>query len=151
VRCFGSFEVPQRATAAVGAAFGYLCRDPVERALIARLEHGRQQVRLRLNARDVDEYDPRTHTIRWDPHSALRTTRGGRQSPALGLAHEIDHAVNDSARTRRLAAIPDLRYDDKEERRVVCGSERHAARTLGEAARSDHRGICYAVARVTAR
>jgi hypothetical protein len=34
---------------------------------------------------------------------------------------------------------------------VIRGSERHAARTLGEAVRTDHRGTCYKVASPTSR
>ena len=45
----------------------------------------------------------------------------------------------------RLANIPDLNYDNAEERRVVLGSEHHAARTLHEAIRYDHSGVCYKV------
>ena len=144
-------HVPQTATKAVNAAFAYLRRDRVERSLIDRLERGPRRFRLSINYRNVDAYDPNTRTIRWDPYSALRTTRGGRQSPALGLGHEIDHAVHDDARGRRLAETPDRAYDTREERRVVRGSELHAARTLGEAIRSDHAGTCYRVASPTAR
>jgi hypothetical protein len=144
-------DVPATATKAVNAAFAYLRRDRVERALIARLERGPQRFRLSINYRNVDAYDPNTHTIRWDPYSALRTTRGGRQSPALGLGHEIDHAVHDGPRCRHLEALPDRAYDNREERRVVRGSELHAARTLHEAIRRDHAGTCYRVDSPTAR
>ena len=143
---YGALRVPASATRAVDEAFAYLRRDRVERSLIDRLERGPQRFRLSINHRDVDAYDPNTHTIRWDPLSALRTTHGGGQTPALGLAHEIDHAVHDGARTQRLAELPDRAYDTKEERRVICGSEIHAARTLGEAIRHDHAGTTYRVA-----
>ena len=139
-------HVPASATKAVNAAFAYLGRDRVEHALIERLEHGPQRFRLSINYRNVDSYDPNTRTIHWDPYSALRTTRGGRQSPALGLGHEIDHAVHDGPRSRHLGTIADAAYDNREERRVVCGSELHAARTLHEAIRHDHAGTCYRVA-----
>jgi hypothetical protein len=148
---FGSLAVPARAVPDFERALAYLRRDPGERALFARLEDDPHRLRLVVNARDCDEYDPQTRTIHWDPHSALRTTRGGRQSPALGLAHEVDHAVHDGPRTWRLAATPDPRYDTGEERRVVCGSERHAARTLGESVRTDHAGTTYRVAGPTER
>jgi hypothetical protein len=142
---YGAFRVPAAAAPAVDAAFAYLRRDRVERSLIDRLEHGPQRLKLSINHRNVDAYDPNTHTIRWDPHSALRTTNGGRQTPALGLAHEIDHAVHDGPHCQRLATTPDARYDTQEERRVICGSEQHAARTLGEAIRHDHAGTTYRV------
>jgi hypothetical protein len=45
-----------------------------------------------------------------------------------------------------LRDTPDARYDNAEERRVITGSERHAARTLGESIRYDHGGTTYRVA-----
>ncbi len=118
--------------------------------MFARLENGRQHITLTANRNNEDYYDPNTHAIHWDPHSALRTSRGGTQSPALGLGHEVDHAVHDGPREWERSSIPDARFDDAEERRVILGSERHAARTLGEAVRSDHGGFTYRVDRPTA-
>ncbi len=149
--CYGNLSVPASARRDVDAAFRYLAHDPGERRLIDRLEHGCGHYRLVVNARDNDCYDPDRHAIHWDPHSALRTSTGGRQSPALGLGHEIDHAVESPARLERLTATPDRRYDDREERRVVTGSERHAARALGEDVRHDHGGTTYRVASPLAR
>ncbi len=143
---YGNLTVPASARHAVDAAFEYLARDPVERRLIDRLEHGAGHYRLVVNSRDADGYDPNHQAIHWDPHSALRTGSGGRQSPALGLGHEIDHAVEDPDRMERLVTSPDRAYDNREERRVVTGSERHAARALGEAVRHDHGGTTYRVA-----
>jgi len=146
---YGALRVPASAARALDEAFAYLRRDRVERSLIDRLERGPQRFCLSINHRDADAYDPNTHTIRWDPHSALRTTHGGRQTPALGLAHEIDHAVHDGPRSQRLVDLPDRTYDNKEERRVICGSEIHAARTLGEGIRHNHAGTTYRVASPT--
>ena len=50
-----------------------------------------------------------------------------------------------------LANIGDRAYDNLEERRVVLGSERHAAHTLHEGVRYDHDGYCYKVAGPTLR
>jgi hypothetical protein len=101
--------------------------------------------------RDDDSYDPNTHTIHWDPYSALLTTTGGRQSPALGLGHEIDHAVENAWTADHLQSMFDPRYDSLEERRVITGSELHAARTLHESIRFDHAGSCYRVPSPIAR
>jgi hypothetical protein len=143
----GSLSVPRGADRDYRAAKAYLSRDTVERALFDRLEyaHGRHY-RLSVNHRNDDHFDPASDTIAWDPHSALRTTSGGRQSPALGLGHEVDHAVESRAREAALAARTSKAYDTVEERRVITGSERHAAQTLGEGPRHDHRGSCYRVA-----
>ena len=143
----GSLLVPRSAERTYEEAKTYLSRDSVERRLFHRLEHARDRsYRLRENATNGDYFDPATDTIGWDPHSALRTTQGGKQSPALGLGHEIDHAVESRSSQRRLSERPSRQYDTIEERRVITGSERHAARTLGEAARRDHAGRCYRVA-----
>src|SRR5665213_2946276 len=137
---YGSLDVAASAQRDFDSAVAYLSRDPVERALFDRLEHNSQHTTLTTNRNDVDYYEPNTHASHWDPHSALRTAEGGRQSPALGLGHEVDHAVHDGPREWERAQTFDPRFDTAEERRVITGSERHAANTLGEAVRADHGG-----------
>ena len=144
----GHLEVPRSAEQQYEAAKTYLSRDPLERRLFQKLEHpadGRHYV-LAINDRNNDYLDPAANTIAWDPYSALRTTNGGRQSPALGLGHEVDHAVESRAKALRLMNHFDARYDTAEERRVILGSETHAARMLGEGTRRDHAGSVYRVA-----
>ena len=142
----GALRVPAFVNREFDRAVGYLRRDSAMRAVIARVEQSRTAYTLRVLHNGADAYDPNTHVVAWDPHSALRTASGGRQSPALGLGHELAHAAAsptayDAASSRRLRA-----YDDAEERRVIRGAEAHAARTLGEAQRYDHRGTAYRVA-----
>ena len=148
----GSLDVPATAEKAYETAKSYLCEDSVERRLFERLEGARgRQYTLQINHRNDDHYDPNSNTIAWDPYSALRTTAGGRQSPALGLGHEIDHAVENVRTAKRLRNTPNACYDDAEEHRVISGSEAHAARTLGEDIRHDHRGSTYRVSSPIAR
>lgn len=143
----GSLDVPRADDRLYTQAKTYLARDPQERALFDRLEHAHGRTyHLNVNHRDIDQFDPNSDTISWDPYSALRTTNGGSQSPALGLGHEVDHAVEDPATQTRLANQYDPVYDDAEERRVIRGSEAHAARVLGESVRYDHGGTTYRVA-----
>ena len=142
---YGSLTFAASARRYVDAAFTYLSQDTVERSLIDRLVDDSPGHRIVINHHNDDSYDPNRHAIHWDPHSALLTSLGGRQSPALGLGHEIDHAVANAWVTDRLTGIPDPRYDNAEERRVILGSEHHAARTLHEAIRHDHGGTCYHV------
>ena len=142
----GALDLSQRADRAYESAKRYLCRDSSERAIFTKLEHRAVAVHLRINSRNDDSYDSTTRTIHWDPNSALRTTQGGHQSPALGLGHEADHATVSNARLIDGWNHGSRRYDDAEERRVICGSEAHAARTLGESVRHDHAGSCYRVA-----
>jgi len=148
---YGSLRIPLSSQRAIDEAFAYLGRDPVARSLIERLERSRTGHRITVNHRNDDSYAPWSHTIRWDPTSAMRTTGGGRQSPALGLAHEMDHAAESERAYDRLQATLDPRYDDAEERRVITGSERHAAHTLHESTRRDHDGTSYRVAGPTER
>lgn len=141
-----SIIVPTRACADYALAKAYLCRDAGEQRLFRRLESSPRRFHLATDNRGDDHFDPRNNTIAWDPYSALRTTRGGGQSPALGLGHEIAHAVESPAREAALDDRSCKRYDTEEERRVIRGSERNAARTLGEGIRFDHRGALYRVA-----
>ncbi len=104
-------------------AASYLCPDSMERRIFSKLEHGAHRTHLRLDVHNDDSYDPNTHTIYWDPYSALRTTNGGCQSPALILGYEADHAVEPS-RLRELGFNHRVRgYDNAEERRGILGSE----------------------------
>ncbi len=147
----GALVVPRSAEHAYEAAKAYLSRDSVERSLVDRLEHcwGRHFV-LKIDDPNDDSFDPATGAIAWDPHSALRTTGGGRQSPALGLATKSTTRSHRRASKRDSAIVP-TRYDTEEERRVITGSERHAARTLHESIRHDHEGRCYRVVSPTNR
>ena len=141
----GALRVPISADAQFRLAERYLSRDVVMRHVIARVEHARSEYTLRIVHDDNDRYEPSTRTIDWDPHSALRTTTGGRQSPALGLGHEMDHAVEPWRRRDALQAHRLPAFDNAEERRVIRGSERQAALSLREGVRNDHRGTCFSV------
>ncbi len=142
----GSLRVSRAAEASYKRAKSYLDADRKERSLFYHLEHAKtREYHLVLNRHNDDYFDPSSDTIGWDPHSALHTTDGGRQSPALGLGHEIDHAVESRRRELRLSERQSRGYDTMEERRVITGSERDAARTLGESVRRDHGGRCYRV------
>lgn len=82
----------------------------------------------------------------WDPTHGKKFTNGGKQSAAVALEHEFDHAIdyNDHPteyKNRRV--IPDAQYDDAEERRVIEGSERLTVKALNEGIRYDHKGDYY--------
>jgi antirestriction protein ArdC len=147
---YGSLAVPLPAQRQVDAAFGYLARDAAARSVIERVERSRTTHRIVIDHHGRDAYDPSSHRIFWDPHSAMRAGNG-RQSPALGLLHELDHAVAGERAFTRLTARDDGVYDNAEEHRVIAGCERHAARTLHEGLRYDHRGTLYRVREPTMR
>ena len=132
-------------------AKAYLCRDAGERAIFRTVERSPRTFVLHRDRRGNDRFDSAANAVWWDPYSALRTTHGGRQSPALGLGHELAHAAESPAREKALNARALRAYDTFEERRVIRGSEAHAARTLGEGVRTDHRGSLYRVATPVSR
>lgn len=143
--------IPPSAKRDVALAEAYFSRDSGMRHILTNVQHSAREVRLQINHRGDDHFDPSTNTIAWDPYSAMRTTGGGRQSPALGLAHELAHAAENPRAQARLASHAIARYDTLEERRVIRGPERAAAHSLGESARFDHRGSLYRVATPVSR
>jgi hypothetical protein len=118
---------------------------PVMANIIRRLEASKVVYTIRINQGGTDEYDPTTHTISWDPLRGLRCTTGGTQSPALGLGHELTHALGPMAPW----AYAPHDYDTVEERRVITGAERTAASALGECVRNNHRGALFNVSNPT--
>ena len=144
-------HVPRAMRRDYDLAKAYLCRDSSERAIFRTVERSPREFTLHRERRGNDRFDPAANAVWWDPYSALRTSRGGRQSPALGLGHELAHAAEPPARERILNARVLRGYDTLEERRVIRGSEAHAARTLREGVRTDHRGSLYRVATPVSR
>lgn len=134
----GSLAVDREIEPYFRKAESYLRRDPTMRHIVDDLERSPKIVRIVGDAIERDSYMPRTRTIYWDPLSAARTLDGGRQSPALGLGHEMAHADMDPRRQNALMNRIVDKYDNDEERRVIVGAETHAARTLGEGTRTDH-------------
>jgi RHS repeat-associated protein len=120
----------------------YLMQSPTYRNIVLRAEALSQKIVVapRTDHRDfVAKGDPTT--IHWDPHSALRTGDGGRQSPALGLGHELDHAFRretDRKGYERDRFVRDKEYGNREDRRVM-QNEARGARELGEDVRSQHK------------
>lgn len=106
--------------------------SPTAVALLAKVPKGAKiNIIKDLNA----FYDPSTKAISWNPRAA-GDLASGKMSPALVLAHEIDHMV---AGQKNPKATGD-NYDNTEEKRVITGSETKIARELGEPTRNDHRG-----------
>jgi hypothetical protein len=121
----------------------YLMQSPTYRSIVTRAEALPQKILIVPNMahRDIVEKGREPTTVHWDPHSALRTEEGGRQSPALGLGHELDHALRREADRKgydRDRFIRDKQYDSREERRAT-QNEARAAKELGEDARYSHR------------
>ncbi len=92
-----------------------------------------------------DSYDPSTKRVSWDSRSALKNTNGSKQTPALGLLHEVAHAVGDVKGQTPNPILPDKNYSNTEEKRVIQNIETPAAKKLGEGVRTDHNGTPYPV------
>ena len=81
----------------------------------------------------------------------LLTTEAHILSPTTVLNHEIDHALQDDQNPEQYRAdikIDDQSYKDKEEERVITGSEQETAKKHGEikegeVTRRDHYGTFY--------
>jgi RHS repeat-associated protein len=139
-----SSQPAQQQNGDVAAAKRYLSGSKEMRAVLKAFESG--HFHLEIIHDGNDRYDPATRTVYWDPHSALQTTAGGHQTPALGLGHEMAHATGNRHNNAVLSNTPDQRYDTKEERRVIRNYENPAARELGESPRYNHAGTPYNVA-----
>jgi RHS repeat-associated protein len=120
--------------AAYSAAVDYLRTSSTMKGVVDKFEDGNMPVVFINDGNDRVEGGK----LYWDPHSALNTTSGGRQSPALGLGHEMTHATGRTLGTIIRSMISDRHYDNREERRVIQKFETPAAIQLHEGTRTDH-------------
>lgn len=100
-------------------------------------------------------FDASDNTLYWSPKTALETDKGVKLSPAAILNHELDHGVQSFKHPAQFKKDSDPKtgkdkqYDDKEEKRVIKGSEQKTARALGlikpgEVTRTNHnKGTLY--------
>jgi len=94
-------------------------------------------------------YNAKTNTITWNPTMGIYTNEGHALSPTTVLNHEADHANQDDknpAQMKNDKKTKDSQYGNKEEKRVITGSEQKTAKALGEigendVTRKDHEGI----------
>lgn len=100
---------------------------------------------------DADPYNERNpyNVVNWNPNMGLDTTSGNILSPATILEHEADHSLQAAAKPNTQAKAlnkADENYDNKEEKRVITGSEQRTAKANGEipangTTRTDHKGL----------
>jgi hypothetical protein len=106
--------------------------SPTAVKLLAKVPKGAKiNITTDLNA----FYDPSAKAITWNPRAA-GDLANGKMSPAMVLAHEIDHMVAGQKNPKSTGDD----YDNTEEKRVITGTETKIARELGEPTRKDHRG-----------
>ena len=129
------------------SAVQYLNKHKVS-GLLARLERSETVFYLAENP-EIDEsnsFNPNTKTISWNPIQGFITTSDKVLSPVIGLLHEADHA-NRFDRDREGyvedTATISIAFKNKEEERVILGTETSVARKTGligpdEVTRRDH-------------
>ena len=93
-------------------------------------------------------YKDRNPAVFWESRKGIILSNGKRQSPAVRLEHEFDHALDDIYDHKKHEDRRDpqnAQYDNEEERRVIEGSEAETARKLRQGVRFDHWGKTYPV------
>ncbi|WP_408583214.1 M91 family zinc metallopeptidase [Hafnia alvei] len=132
-------------------AITYLKKDPGMAKMINEIEKYKYSLGIdyNTNSDNGDNFNSMVMKIHWNPHAALLCSNGKKQSPALGLGHEIAHAHEymfgnideyDKRKNNKMSS-----YGNKEEYRVITGPESTAAKTLDEGIRTDHFGTDYSV------
>ena len=97
------------------------------------------------------KFDPKSNTIVWSSNAMILTTNGTSISPTTILNHELDHAAQKDKKPEQQkqdVKTKSTKYVNKEEERVITGSEQETARNLGEikegeVTRTDHEGSLY--------
>jgi hypothetical protein len=120
-------------------AVSYLSSDPGAAADFAQLETSPDTYNIYVASGNPTIYDSNAKNIGWDPKEGLKV-KGGVQSPALGLRHEVDHAAQHdktgTAVTRASNGNPTSASKAEEKRAVK--NETKTAKNLGEPTRSSH-------------
>jgi len=104
-----------------------------------------------LHGNEGSNFNPKTKTLSWNSREGLITTKGKVISAAVILNHEMDHMNRfdkDPKGQMKDFNTPVPGYGNKEEERVIKGSEQQTARNLGEigkneVTRTDHFGTMY--------
>nr|MBK9649943.1 RHS repeat-associated core domain-containing protein [Bacteroidota bacterium] len=106
-------------------------------SMLKALNDKKQIITVKSSTEFISGFDGK-QTISWNPGIAIVTTSGQTMSPAAVLNHEVDHALqkvehpeqykNDATKETG----QDEQYTNKEEKRVITGSEQETAKKTGE-------------------
>ena len=104
------------------------------------IENHKYRVSVYMNSDNLSKYYQNNGgfpVIIWNPDESLETDTGAILSPATIFTHEADHAIDDLNNSkahseRRSLKSNDIKDANKEEARVIQGSERLAAIANGE-------------------
>lgn len=127
-------------------SWGFINRNCAD-DIFAKLEKSKQIYTI-SETKGGSHYNPKTRTISWDPNSGSTIREGVDLSPTVILNHEGDHDLQHDQNPEQFkidADTPDQQYGNKEEKRVIEGSEQQTALKLGEikegeVTRKDHGG-----------
>lgn len=133
------------------AAIRYLKENKCD-GLIAKLEKRNEIIYIAERSDGSSSgYNPDNYTIYWDPYGGVSTTNGQTISPTTVLNHEADHAyehITNNTEYNKNKNTEDSNYGNKEEKRVITGTEQRTAFALGEIranekTRTNHSGLYY--------
>ena len=140
-----SADLPQFAAAQRDLA----SKDPEAVNMLYKLENGGRDYTLNLNNVANNTFDPKNNTISWDPHKDGRDQFNKANVPPVILgAHEEGHALGTPMISRTLQGIPDEKYSNLEEKRVIEGIEARAMAAYKLPPRHSHIGVAYPVATI---
>jgi hypothetical protein len=127
---FGNLRVPAKEYEAFVAAQREICKNPEGLAMLHHMVNYKTEKPLVVQLREPEmvhfgaAYTAEENTIRWSPIAAVRDKTGSQAMvpPATGLLHEEAHWAAGEV-GKYLQKIPDEKYDNLEERRVISGVE----------------------------
>ena len=120
--------------------------------MLAKLEKSDKVYYIAESSEAGSKYDTENKTITWASKHGLLTNEGIMLSATSVLNHEVDHALqhDQNPEQQKADGKRDLTnpYTNKEEERVITGSEQETAKKLGEikdgeVTRKDHGGTLY--------
>jgi YD repeat protein len=119
--------------------------------IIAQIDKSSTIIYITERVGEPSAFSKTKKTIYWDPNMGVLTSSDKKMSPTAVLNHEADHTLQYLKNPDKYAQDSktfDPDYDDKEEMRVITGSEQKTALALdeisaGEVTRTDHNGIPY--------
>ena len=132
------------------AAIMYLHEHNAD-GIIAQIDKSSTIIYITERVGEASAFSKTKKTIYWNPNMGVLTSSDKKMSPVAVLNHEADHTLQYLKNPDKFAQDSktlDPDYNDKEEMRVITGSEQKTALALGEISagevtRTDHIGIPY--------
>jgi hypothetical protein len=118
---------------------------------IKTLEDSKTTYTITESSNLESSFNSKNNAITWSSNAMLLTTNGTSLSPTTILNHELDHAAQkdqNPEQQKKDGNTKSINFGNKEEERVITGSEQQTAKNLGEikegeVTRTDHGGTLY--------